>query len=280
MSMRYRLAALMALVVVVLGLAVPGGASEERSGTVNGVVYFLLDDNGTEIQPGPRLVPVARSLDASLPATTAMQALLQGPTDRERNQGVSSGIPKGTTLRGISISNRVATVDLSGKFDDGGGSFSMRARLAQVVWTLTQFPTVDSVKFKINGTPTTVFGGEGVIVGNPSRPMDWEDFLPAIMVTRPAFGGHAANRLRITGYARTFESTFNIKVETLRGRTLARATVTYGGVDSGEFGWFDVTLDLRSHGARHGIVRVWETSAENGRRINVREYRVRLTPSN
>jgi hypothetical protein len=279
MSSRHRLTALTAVVVMLLGLAVPGGASEERAGTIDGVVYYLMDDNGTEVQPGPYLVPVARKLDASLPATTAMQALLAGPTRSERNHGISSAIPRGTKLLGISISGGVATVNLSGKFDNGGGSYSMQARLAQVVWTLTQFSTVDSVKFKINGTPTTVFGGEGVTVKNPSRPMDWEDFLPAIMVTKPAFDAKAGNPMRITGYARTFEATFNVKIEAMNGRKLARTIVTYGGVDSGEFGWFDITLPYKNHRVRNGIVKVWETSAQNGRPINVREYRVRLAPA-
>ena len=279
MSHRHRLTALTALVVVVLGLAVPGGASEERAGTIQGVVYFLMEDNGTEVRPGPYLVPVARTLDAGLPATTAMQALLEGPTRGERNNGISSAIPRGTKLLGISISGGVATVNLSGKFDNGGGSYSMQARLAQVVWTLTQFSTVDSVKFKINGTSTTVFGGEGVTVKNPSEPMDWEDFLPAIMVTKPAFGAGTTNPMRITGFARTFEATFNVKIEAMNGRRLARAVVTYGGVDTGEFGWFDITLPYRNHRVRNGIVKVWETSAEDGRPVNVREYRVKLAPS-
>jgi hypothetical protein len=274
----YRLAALLALALIV-GVAVPGGASD-KAGTIDGVVYFLLDDNGTETSPGPYLVAVHRTLDASLPATTAMQALLDGPTNQEkRKQGISSAIPARTKLRGISISGGVATVNLSGRFDNGGGSSSMQARLAQVVWTLTQFPTVDGVKFKINGTPTTVFGGEGVIVDSPSEPMDWEDLLPAILVTRPAFGGAAANPVRITGYARTFEATFIAQVETAGGHRLGRTVVTYGGVDSGEFGWFDITLPYRNHRVRNGIVKVWEASAQDGHPINVREYRVRLAPS-
>ena len=37
----------------------------------------------------------------------------------------------------------------------------MQTRLAQVVYTLTQFPTVDGVVFSLDGEPIDVLGGEG-----------------------------------------------------------------------------------------------------------------------
>ena len=57
----------------------------------------------------------------------------------------SSAIPAGTRLLGLSIAGQIATVDLSSEFESGGGATSVLGRLAQVVYTLTQFPTVTSV---------------------------------------------------------------------------------------------------------------------------------------
>ena len=81
-----------------------------------------------------------------------MNALLGGPTARERGIGMSTDIPAGTALRGVAIAGGVATVDLSSAFAASGTTPSMTARLAQVVYTLTQFPSVGKgVLFKVDG---------------------------------------------------------------------------------------------------------------------------------
>ena len=72
-----------------------------------------------------------------------MEDLLAGPNPLEARAGVTTVIPAGTRLLGLTISKGVATVDLSSEFESGGGSASMFARLAQVACTLDQFPTLD-----------------------------------------------------------------------------------------------------------------------------------------
>jgi N-acetylneuraminic acid mutarotase len=43
----------------------------------------------------------------------------------------------------------------------------MQVRLAQVVYTLTQFPTVRRVRFALDGTPVNVFSSEGIVLDHP-----------------------------------------------------------------------------------------------------------------
>ena len=110
-------------------------------------------------------------------------ALLAGPTKAEAgDRTITTAIPDGTTLNGVSIKNGIATVDFSTEFDSGGGTASMRYRLAQVVYTLTQFSTVRSVVFQVEGQTVTVFGSEGIVLDDPSKRADWTDELPAIFV--------------------------------------------------------------------------------------------------
>ncbi len=99
----------------------------------------------------------------------------------------------------------VATADLSSEFESGGGSMSVFVRLGQVVYTLTQFPTIQSVVFEIEGRPATVFSGEGIVLDGPVGRDDYEDLLPAIFVDRPAYGAGLGNPARITGSANVFE---------------------------------------------------------------------------
>ena len=115
-------------------------------------VYFLR---------GEKVSPVRRAIAATpAVARTALTELLAGPTEEEVASGLKSAVPAGTGLRDVSISGGVATVDLDGTFDHGGGSASMLGRVAQVVATLTRFPTVDRVAFRIDGRPVEAIGAK------------------------------------------------------------------------------------------------------------------------
>lgn len=125
---------------------------------------------------GERLVPVRRTVVFPGLIRGAVLQLLAGPTATERRAGLSSTVPAGTRLNGVSLHGGVATVDLSQRFESGGGSLSMRARLAQLTSTVTQFPTVHAVRLRLDGKPVRVFGGEGLILDHPLTRADFRDF--------------------------------------------------------------------------------------------------------
>jgi hypothetical protein len=128
---------------------------------------------------GDRIVPVARTHQPTPGvATAAISALLGGPNGIERKSGLTSAVPAGTRLLGISITKRVATVDLTSEYQSGGGSLSMQKRLGQVVYTLTQFPSVKAVRFELDGAPVSVFSGEGIILDHPVGRSDYRDLAP------------------------------------------------------------------------------------------------------
>ena len=74
-----------------------------------------------------------------------------------------------------------------------GGSASMNMRIAQVVYTRTQFPTVKGVLFELDGQRVDVLGGEGVVVDEPVTRKDYRDLLPAILVVDPQIGVRVHN---------------------------------------------------------------------------------------
>lgn len=121
---------------------------------------------------------VIRAVDLPDVATNAIQALIEGPTPAEQDTELSSAIPADTLLLGLTIEDGLATVDLSREFEVGGGSFNILSRLAQVVYTLTQFDTVDEVLFHLDGEPVEVFSGEGVVLGEPVDRSDYATILP------------------------------------------------------------------------------------------------------
>jgi spore germination protein GerM len=113
-------------------------------------------------------------------ATASMNELLAGPTPQEVATwpAISSAIPSGTKLLGVTVAGGVAKVDLSKEFESGGGTFSVTARLAQVVYTLEQFPTVDAVEFYIEGVRVEMFSGEGLLLDGPQTLDDYDQLLP------------------------------------------------------------------------------------------------------
>ncbi len=247
----------------------PSGSSIVRA-------YFILDG-----PPGSKgLVPYLFTVPKTEAiATAAMNALLAGSAvQRDGFQPISSAIPPGTKLLGLTIANGVATVDLSGEFAAGGGSSSSQFRLAQVVYTLTQFPSVDTVLFKVDGSVVTVFGSEGIVLDGPVGRSRFYDQLPTIFVDRPASGAALGNPGRVAGSAQgLFEATFRITLLDANGKTIVDQQAMAACMC--ESGAFDVTVSYTVPKAQWGTLRVWDGSAKDGTPENVREYPVWLTPA-
>ena len=102
----------------------------------------------------------------------------------------------------------------------------MFARLAQVVYTLTQFPTVDGVEFRLDGEPVDTFSGEGIVLDGPQTRKDYEDQLPAIVVESPSVGEEVSSPLMVSGTANTFEATVEMRLVGPGNEELAHSFTT------------------------------------------------------
>jgi L,D-transpeptidase-like protein/sporulation and spore germination protein/putative peptidoglycan binding protein len=128
---------------VCLSAPAPGGAGAQRAD-----VWFL---------KGGEPVAVARTAPA-LPGL--LRGLLAGPTRAERTKGIRSAIPAGTTVRELTVSRRVVTVDLGARFAAGRDETSLTARVGQLVRTLRSVPGVVGVRIRIDGgVPVGLFPG-------------------------------------------------------------------------------------------------------------------------
>lgn len=238
-------------------------------------VYFYLGG-----EPGSAgLVPLLRqTAEHDLPSA-AMRALLAGPsTEESGDRTITSAVPDGTRLLGLETADGVASVDLSREFESGGGSTSMFVRLGQVVFTLTQFSEVQSVRFLIEGQPVTVFSGEGIVLDHPQTRANSEGILPAIFVDLPAYGGTLENPARIAGTANVFEAQFRVTLLDQGGATIADAPAK-AACGTGCRGAFDVTVPYTVDKPQTGTLRVWDGSMKDGRPVDVREYPVGLVPA-
>jgi spore germination protein GerM len=250
--------------------------SPTQSGTTTVRAYFVLGS----FQDNAGLVPVLRDIPRTKAVGgAAMDELIKGPNDAElgARPAMYTNIPDGTSVLGLTIKDGIATVNLSKEFDGGGGSTTMLGRLAQVVYTLTQFPTVTGVQFQVDGQPMVVFNADGNIVAGPFGRDDYTAQLPAIFVDRPAWGGVLGNPARLVGVANVFEATFRVEILDGQGHAVAAAPVM-ATCGSGCWGTFDVTIHYTVSKAGWGTLRVWEPSAKDGSVTNLTEYPVWLTP--
>jgi hypothetical protein len=210
--------------------------------------------------------------------SAALEALLEGPEDFEQGYGLATSIPEGTQLLGLRIEDAIAHVDLTSEYESGGGSLSMRMRLAQVVYTLTQFPTVKGVLFSLDGEPIEVLGGEGVIIDRPLKRRDFADLLPPILVTSPSFEQTVSNPVVIRGSANVFEANVSVEILDAEGNEIA-STFTTATCGTGCRGAFSVSVPYEVDEAQEGTIVVHDDDAAGvGRPPHEVRIPVQLTP--
>ncbi|MFZ1588073.1 MAG: Gmad2 immunoglobulin-like domain-containing protein [Candidatus Microthrix parvicella] len=213
---------------------------------------------------------------SSSPATPegAIEALLKGPDAFETDIGMTSAIPDATKLLGVSVSGGTAVVDLSGAFQTGGGSLSMQLRVAQVVFTATQFDEVDRVTIHLDGAPVDGIGGEGVPATEVDR-NDSANVTPAVLVESPTPGANVASPLAVSGISNTFEATVNYSIADGDGLIVAEGhTTTTAG--NGTWGDFEFTETFENAKPGLGAVIAFQEDAEKGGQRDVYEVPVRF----
>ncbi|PKQ36902.1 MAG: hypothetical protein CVT59_10465 [Actinobacteria bacterium HGW-Actinobacteria-1] len=223
-------------------------------------VYFT---RGDRLGVATRQIPATKAI-----ATAAVRELLKGPNADEKSYGLGTTVPEGTKLLGVTVTNKVATVDLTGTFESGGGTLSMTMRLTQVVYTLTQFKTIESVRFSLDGKPVSVFSGEGIMLDKPLTRLSSEDVLPAILVESPTPGQTATGAVRVMGNANVFEAVFIAEIRDAGGAVLAKKQITATS-GTGTRGTFDATFPFTTPKVQMGSLVVYEVSAKDGSPINV-----------
>lgn len=138
-------------------------SSPQKSATRTATLYFVSIGSDGSINRAA----VKRQLPKSdSPLTDAIKALLAGPVPGEKNS--MSLIPAGSKLIGASVKNGIATLNFNENFEfNTYGVEGSIGQLMQIVYTSTEFSTVKSVQFLIEGEKKDYLGSEGQWIGTP-----------------------------------------------------------------------------------------------------------------
>ena len=205
----------------------------------------------------------------------SLEALFEGPTDAERDANVGTSINPGTRVLDLTIDEGVATVDLDDRFSAEETPAIAVGSLSQIVYTLTQFDSIDAVLFQVEGEPLTNFGGYELDGGQ--RREDFVDQLPFILVESPGIGERVSSPVTITGTSDVFEAVVSIEILAENGDTLA-STFTMATCGTGCRGSYSTDVGYGVETRQPGTIRVYEVSAMDGSSIHVVEIPVMLTP--
>ena len=235
-------------------------------------VYWL---QGEDLAVSGGAVPTAS------PARAAIERLLSGPDFSDEQRSMETAIAEGVTLLGLTIRDGRAIVDLSPEFEAVSyGTAGELAMVAQLVFTVTQFPTVDSVDIWIDGVERDYILSHGLDAHDLTRE-NFYDQAPEILVEHPFAGQSVWAPFRVTGFSRTFESIVQWQLVT-DGEVIASGFITANQPDVGRHGPFEFVVDLGD--VDRSLLRtlqltVFETSAEDGSTINAHVVPVFLNGS-
>ncbi len=248
-----------ALVLVALAgacslLVVGCGGDDEADATDTDMVTLpaLTDGRVYWLREG-QVWPAARSYGVTDIEDAALASLFEGPTAQEEaDLDFTTAIPA-TDAPGVMIEDGVATFDTDVVVSDGA--------LAQIVYTLTQFPTVDAVE----------------IIGVSYTRADFEDQTPPVLVESPLPFEAVTSPLRATGTANTFEANFNYELTDTDGLIVDEdfVTATSGTGTRGTFDFTTKPYTVPFDGI--GALIVFEHSAKDGSRMNVVEIPLRMS---
>lgn len=144
---------------------------QEPSGNATARLFFVKvsDEGKIGLKSVLRAVPETGS-----PLTTAINALIVGPAPGEFSADMISLIPEDATLLGARVDGGIAFLNFNEQFRFNTlGIEGYRAQVEQIVYTATEFPTVEKVQFLVEGQRIDYLGGEGFWVGGP---LSREDF--------------------------------------------------------------------------------------------------------
>jgi hypothetical protein len=193
----------------------PTASTAPPAGSANLPVYYLGASPG-----GPKLYREFHELpdgDGSTAAQlkAAITEMLDGRTAYDPDY--SSQWPASASVRGVTVSGSVATVDLAGATVNGDDPAGNRAALQQLIWTATGFPGATGVKLLFDGKPRATLWKVALPVAGVLSCGPAVDVLAHVWLIDPQQGATSGRSVTVKISGIVFEGSVNLRVLTPAG---------------------------------------------------------------
>jgi len=249
--------------------APPGGG---KPATMPVAVYYMKTTDRDmylvrEVHEVPRTEDAARA---------ALEELIRGNPQTEDAARI---LPPETKIRKIVVEDGLATVDFSRDVLEANvGAAGEALGIQSIVNTLTEFPEIERVAFRVEGgldeRAMDWWGHVGLHEQPFSRDLSsvWE---PAIWVTSPRPGDKVKSPLKVEGSARVFEAAVSLRLTGDGGQKLAEtcAMATAGAPERGDF---TAELTFSAPAGGQGKLEVFWNSPKDGSEVDKVEIPVRF----
>jgi spore germination protein GerM len=144
------------------------GALRPTGGTV--VDIHLFDPDSSVLVPVTRQVSTGE-IDA------VVAELESGPTDMESLLGLRSALTDIAAVDDLAVEGSTASVDLNDSFTTLGGNDQIIA-IAQLVFTVTEAPTIDQLVITVEGANVEIPRADGTLTSDALTRADYSSFTP------------------------------------------------------------------------------------------------------
>jgi hypothetical protein len=125
---------------------------------------------------GDKLVAVSRPVRVEPTVDAMMQDLLAGPTDAERDQGLTSALAGANVIAGVHLASGAAIVEIGSGLAGAGRNDEILA-FAQVVCTLANRSDVNGVSFTRDGHRIGIPRADGSLTQAPLSVADYTSLI-------------------------------------------------------------------------------------------------------
>jgi hypothetical protein len=221
-----------AVLVGVVALAACSGVSQKLTGGVTTTTNFVVTTDSRDVTTttapasspatfffvrGSSLGVSRRVVETDFQKLATLQDLFAGPEKSEMAAGLSTAIPSGSGIEGLTVVNGVAYLDVNSTFFSPGSQNAMYLRLAQVVYTLTESADTRAVQFDVHKQPISSFAG--VALNKPVTRSSFSNAVGAVLLEAPVVGDTVSTSGELSGQF-GFSGTATVQILDASGTSL------------------------------------------------------------